>query len=437
MKIYYILIFLFIIYFIYQRYNFYFRIQLLNMIVVKRGIVTLNCKWYNISDWILKDSSGVNLYYDIKNKINKDFYQTVMFGHKLHLLLNPNHIKKILHNSPYDFGPGILKTKFFHSFMKKNIGIQCGCPWKKMRQAVENTLPQKLDFFDQEIDDKMYYHLRDWSGKRVIKYKDFVEFSKKLTGFIIFGEKNLNQVYLNFLKDVNSTSVLWNFNSKQKFKLKNKFNNLLYQSLKNPKEGSLIFNLIKNKNLTKEELKDQIPHFIFPIFSLFITTIPRILLMLSNHSKICQKFISSVKNKNNLYLKNIILEMLRLNNPVNSTFRTVNQDIKFDKYKIKKGEQILILNNAILRNPDTYKLPNQFIPERWNSELEQSQLSIIFNYGPQKCPGKELSIFIIKSFLINLVKVKKLNKSSKIISKKINTKNISQSINPCNLEFIF
>jgi hypothetical protein len=131
MKLYYILIILFLLYVIYYKYRYYLKIQLLNMLVVKRGILTLNCKWYNVSDWILKDGSGVNLYNEIKNNTIKDFYQTKMFGQKLHLLLNTKHIKRILENSPYEFGAGILKKKFFHSFMKKNIGIQCGCPWKK------------------------------------------------------------------------------------------------------------------------------------------------------------------------------------------------------------------------------------------------------------------------------------------------------------------
>ena len=437
MKNYYILIILFILYFLYQRYQYYFRIQLLNLLVVKRGIVTLNCKWYNISDWLLKDASGVNLYYDIKKNIKSDFYQTNMFGQKLHLLLNPKHIKTILEKSPYDFGPGILKKKFFHSFMKKNIGIQCGCPWKKMRQAVENTLPQNKDYYDSNIDQKIKFYLQDWKSKSVIKFNDFVEISKKITGYIIFGNNKLDQVYLDYLKEVNNTSVLWNFNSSQKFKLQTEFNNLLYQSLNQPLEGSLIHKLIKNKELNREELKDQIPHFIFPIFSAFINTVPRILLMLVNHNKIYQKLITSLENNDSDYLKKIILEMVRLNNPVNTTFRTVNQDSVFNKYKIKKGEQILILNNPILRNPKVFPKPNEFIPERWNSNLEQSELSISFNYGPQICPGKELTIFIIKSFIKNLIGIKGLNKSSKIISKKINTKNIYQSINPCKLEFTF
>jgi hypothetical protein len=440
MKLKYILVIIFILYLIFKKYEYYFRIRLLNLFVVKRGIVTLNCKWYKFSDMFLKDSSGVNLYYDIKKNIKHDFYQSTMFGHKVHLLLNTKHIQSIMDNSPYKFGPGILKKKFFNSFMKENIGISCGCPWKEKRKLIESVLPQNKNYNSQKINDKINFYLNDWKNKNIIKLKDFKNISKKISGYIIFGSQ-LDQVYLDYLKIVNKTSVLWNYEKNKEFRYKKEFDKLLNDSLNNPEQDSLIYKLIKNNNnLTKEQLKDQIPHFIFPIFSIFITTVPRILLMLSNHEDIYKNLILDLnRNKHNRseYLRKIVLEMVRLNNPVNSTFRTVNQDTNFNQYQIKKGDQILILNNPVLRNPEVFEYPNRFNPERWNSKLEDSYHAISFNQGPQECPGKELFIFIVESFIINLFKIKNLNISSRIITKKINTENISQSINPCKLEFKF
>ena len=173
-----------------------------------------------------------------------------------------------------------------------------------------------------------------------------------------------------------------------------------------PIRGSLVYKLVKNKNLSREELKDQIPHLIFPIFSSFINTVPRLLLLLSNHNKIFKNLILNLKNKDSNYLRKNILEVLRLNNPVNTTFTTVNQDTLFGNYKNSKGEQILILNNSILRNPNIFSILNEFIPVRWNSELEHSYDTISFNQGPQICPGKELTIFMISSFIKNLLKKK-------------------------------
>ena len=46
----------------------------------------------------------------------------------------------------------------------------------------------------------------------------------------------------------------------------------------------------------KEEIIHQIPHFIFPIVGLFITTIPRTLVLLFNHPNVLNKVINEIKN---------------------------------------------------------------------------------------------------------------------------------------------
>ena len=129
------------------------------------------------------------------------------------------------------------------------------------------------------------------------------------------------------------------------------------------------------------------------------------------------------------YLRSCILELFRLMNPVNSTFRTLNKDIG----NFKKGEQFIIFNNAIMRDPDYFKNPHSFIPERWTNEMENEYRFISFNQGPQRCPGKELIIFICKCFIISYLQ--KYNIKDINISMKINKKNIPQVINPYKISF--
>ena len=44
-----------------------------------------------------------------------------------------------------------------------------------------------------------------------------------------------------------------------------------------------------------------------------------------------------------------------------------------------KNDQLLILNNPILRNKEFFKDSNKFVPERWNKEMEEDYYSISFN----------------------------------------------------------
>ena len=136
------------------------------------------------------------------------------------------------------------------------------------------------------------------------------------------------------------------------------------------------------------------------------------------------------------YLRNCILEMLRLNNPVVTTFRTALKDLKLGNHKFKKGDQLLILNNPVLRTPEVFKNPDKYIPERWVDNLEDSYHAISFNQGPQQCPAKELAIFLVQCFIVNFVKTTGIIKNiKKLQTAKINTDKIGQVINTCNLEF--
>ena len=50
--------------------NYYdsIKIWILNRIIVQRGILSPNCPWYKISDLVLDDGAGIDLYNDYKKK---------------------------------------------------------------------------------------------------------------------------------------------------------------------------------------------------------------------------------------------------------------------------------------------------------------------------------------------------------------------------------
>ena len=129
------------------------------------------------------------------------------------------------------------------------------------------------------------------------------------------------------------------------------------------------------------------------------------------------------------------METLRLINPLITTFRTLSRDFSFDeKYSFKKGTQFLILNNPVLRDSEYFEKPNEFIPERWTEEMEESYYAISFNQGPQMCPAKELVIFLSQSFIYNLFTIKNIDKNTNVQINQIDTENIPQITNPFSIK---
>ena len=147
------------------------------------------------------------------------------------------------------------------------------------------------------------------------------------------------------------------------------------------------------------------------------------------------------------HLRKCILETLRLNNPVVTTFRTLmpdqyvfptfpthhhptNPQNQSKNPTYTKGDQFLILNNPVLRDPEYFTQPNSFLPNRWTPEMENSYYAIMFNQGPQKCPGKDLAIFILQSFTTHYLNHPDYNPDTKLYPQ-LDMKNVPQMINPC------
>lgn len=422
------------------------KVFILNNIIVSRGILVPDCFWYTISQKLVKDGSGIDLFYKLKKR-EGDVPKTFMFGYKTHIITKKSHIKTILDNSPYPFGPGKLKFTFFKSFMPDNVGVSQKCPWRKRRVLNEKVLdtdniPQHNEKYNKDTNNQIKSHLL----KDKIVYSDFQTISKNIAGLIIFNTTEIHPDVFNIFSEANTVMAFYTDYSIDKEVLKN-YNNYLESHIANPLADSFVELCVENES-SEYEIKQQIPHFIFPVVGLYLTTIPRLLLILSNHPKKFQKLVDEIKNKNKLgnlsgkeiynlvYLRKCVLEMLRLNNPVVTTFRTAEKDLKLDSHKFKKGDQLLILNNPVLRNPDFFPEPDKYIPERWNKEMEKSYFAISFNQGPQICPGKEFAIYLVQIFIVNFVtETGILNDINKLKTERINTDKIGQIINTCNLEF--
>jgi hypothetical protein len=334
--------------------------------------------------------------------------------------------------------------------MAKNVGVSSECPWKKRRNINEIALvTDRLHTYAEKYNNDMVKQIVKWKSKMEINYDDFLKIGKIMVAKIVFNTNHINNDVFKIFSEANSIEAFYNPNFKIDPKIYNNYIKILNHYIDNPNEQSLIKLCLTATN-DKEEVLHQIPHFIFPIVGLFISTIPRLLVLLCNHNNDFEKVIQEVNSISEYtinkyeeiyklgFLRKCILETLRLNNPVITTFRTLEEDYTFDnKYNFKKGTQFLILNNPVLREKEFYEQPNKFIPSRWTPEMEKSYYAISFNQGPQRCPGKELAIYLVQNFIYNLIKIKNIGKTQTIATDAINTTSISQVINPCSIKFTF
>lgn len=420
-------------------------------LIVRRGILAPNCTWWKISDTFLNDASGINYFHQLNKKYGP-IAPINIWGTRLYLVMDVSMIKEILDGSPNVFNVGKLKYDFFKSFMKDNVGVSSGCPWKRRRQTNEMVLfTDDFHIYSQRYHQYIYQLVSEQNNIATSwDFNTYSDMGTKLAMRVVFNDPTYpkrGQLFQMFT-EANSLSSLIFGKTDMNIEIEKNYYNYLNENIQNPLSGSLVELSVRN-GLTSHEILHQIPHWMFPIGGLINTSVPRLLTLLCNNLNSLEKLIrilkqyseDELKNSKSIvsikYLRYCILETLRLNNPVVTTFRKVETDYVFNNgVEISKGTQLMILNNPILRDESFFVKPNEFIPERWSNDIEGEYNVIMFNQGPQRCPGKELAIFLLSSFIVNFFVVCGILKNNQFTCSKKIGKNVPQMINPCSLEII-
>ncbi|KAG7551861.1 Cytochrome P450 [Arabidopsis thaliana x Arabidopsis arenosa] len=124
-----------------------------------------------------------------------------------------------------------------------------------------------------------------------------------------------------------------------------------------------------------------------------------------------------IKNKDDIteedierleYLKMVIKETLRINPLVPLLIpREASKDMKIGSYDIPKKTWIYVNIWALQRNPNVWKDPEAFIPERFmDSEIDYKGLDfelLPFGSGRRMCPGMGMGMALVHLTLINLL----------------------------------
>ena len=402
------------------------------LLTLQRGIITQNCFWWSVND-LFGDSTGTELYGHLRQQGR--FVPLNVLGKQLYLVTHMEDITQLLEGSPNPFGPGIFKKNFFDSFIPKNVGISTNPEWKQRRDYNDNVLEPNTKHslnavFGKYIEEMFTQHSPKTFG-------DFTDMTRKLTSKIIFGTYAYNDTIYKVFKQADSVlSARFNTHPVDPNDLK-EYREYMRHHLENPTPNTLLFSGHRHHaRIPIDDILDQIPHWVFPIAGLFSVHLPRLLVLLANHPEELAIVVSEVQDKLHFNTENhcrkCILELFRLNNAVNSTFRGLTETFQFENSDavFEPGTEFVFFNNPVLR--DTFDRPNQFVPSRWTRKLEHSHQALMFNHGNQECPGKELTITLLTLGLLHYLQLNSYTIATNI---KLDPSFIPYMLNPCSIVF--
>lgn len=120
-----------------------------------------------------------------------------------------------------------------------------------------------------------------------------------------------------------------------------------------------------------------------------------------------KEFIDEDDIQRLVYLKAVIKETLRFYAPAPLVPRETNKSITIDGYEIQPKTLVYVNVWAIHRDPETWKDPEEFCPERFlNSDVDfkgQDFELIPFGAGRRICPGIPLGVATVELITANLL----------------------------------
>jgi cytochrome P450 len=144
-------------------------------------------------------------------------------------------------------------------------------------------------------------------------------------------------------------------------------------------------------------------------FLMLVAQHPNILELLQMEQQKLDKSepLSLAKLKKMTYLEQVTKEVLRQAPPVSAGLRKVVKDCSFQGWRIPKGWNLIYLISPVLQDPEIYKEPQTFNPDRFNSSNAEDKKKplcyIPFGGGVRECIGKEVTYTVIKIFISNLL----------------------------------
>ncbi|MED6180100.1 Cytochrome P450 85A [Stylosanthes scabra] len=99
------------------------------------------------------------------------------------------------------------------------------------------------------------------------------------------------------------------------------------------------------------------------------------------------------------FTRAVIFETSRLATIVNGVLRRNTEEMELNGYLIPKEWKLYVYLREINYDPSLYPEPLKFNPWRWMGNLESNSHCLVFGGGTRLCPGKELGIVEISTFL--------------------------------------
>ncbi|KAF8408236.1 hypothetical protein HHK36_007381 [Tetracentron sinense] len=361
------------------------------------------------------------------------FFKSHILGCPTIVSMDPELNRFILLNEGKGLVPGYPQS-MLDILGNCNIAAVHGSTHKYMRGALLSLISPTMikDQLLPKIDEFMKSHLSNWDGKTINiqeKTKEMALLSslKQIAGMESgpVCEAFKPEFYKLVLGTLSLPIDLPGTNYRRGFQARKNIISILRQVIEerraSPKAqhdmlGCLLRIEDSRHKLSDEEIIDHIITILYSGYETVSTTSMMAVKYLHDHPRALQELREEHLNirerkgpeepidwndyKSMRFTRAVIFETARLATIVNGVLRKTTREMELNGFVIPKDWRIYVYTREINYDPFLYPDPLIFNPWRWlDKSLESQKYFMIFGGGSRLCPGKELGIAEISTFL--------------------------------------
>ncbi|TMX03789.1 hypothetical protein EJD97_014193 [Solanum chilense] len=361
------------------------------------------------------------------------FFKSHILGCPTIVSMDPELNRYILVNEAKGLVPGYPQS-MIDILGKCNIAAVNGSAHKYMRGALLSLISPTMirDQLLPKIDEFMRSHLTNWDNKVIdIQEKTnkmaFLSSLKQIAGIesTSLAQEFMSEFFNLVLGTLSLPINLPNTNYHRGFQARKIIVNLLRKLIEERRAskeiqrdmlGYLMNEEATRFKLTDDEMIDLIITILYSGYETVSTTSMMAVKYLHDHPKVLEELrkehmairekkkpedpIDYNDYKSMRFTRAVILETSRLATIVNGVLRKTTQDMEINGYIIPKGWRIYVYTRELNYDPRLYPDPYSFNPWRWmDKSLEHQNSFLVFGGGTRQCPGKELGVAEISTFL--------------------------------------
>ncbi|KAG6660131.1 hypothetical protein CIPAW_03G084100 [Carya illinoinensis] len=350
--------------------------------------------------------------------------------------MDPELNRYILMNEAKGLVPGYPRS-MLDILGKCNIAAVHGSTHKYMRGALLSLISPTMirDQLLAKTDEFMRSHLSNWDDQ-IINIQEKTKEMALCSSLKQIAGRESSSMFQPFMTEffklvLGTLSLPINFpgtNYRRGFQARKNIIAMLRQLIEERRTSQethqdMLGSLMRNENryeLTDEEIIDQIITIVYSGYETVSTTSMMAVKYLHDHpgalEELRQEHLAIRERKrpedpidwNDLksmrFTRAVIFETSRLATIVNGVLRKTTKDMELNGFVIPKGWRIYVYTREINYDPFLYPEPFTFNPWRWlDKSLESRGYFFIFGGGTRLCPGKELGIAEVSTFLHYLV----------------------------------